>query len=156
MFQIGNKIGNRFKKDYTPWNKGKKLSKEHIRKIKENHKPSITQFKQGHNTWNKRTKGIMKAWNKGLKGFMAKEKHYNWKGGITPEQLKIRHSFEMNMWRRDVFIRDEFTCQSCGTKNIYIEAHHIKSFSKYPKLRFELDNGKTLCKKCHKKIGFII
>lgn len=53
-------------------------------------------------------------------------------------------------WRRDVFIRDEFTCRKCGKTHIYITAHHIKSFAKHPKLRFAISNGLTLCEDCHK------
>ena len=34
-------------------------------------------------------------------------------------------------------------------KGIYLNAHHIKKFSDYPHLRFELSNGLTLCKDCH-------
>ena len=47
-------------------------------------------------------------------------------------------------------------CQVCGArnrngKNVYLSAHHIKSWSKYPKLRYLMSNGVTLCKDCHKK-----
>ena len=85
------------------------------------------------------------------KGIYAGKNHYNWQGGITSISEKIRKSIEYKKWRRDVFIRDEFTCQDCGKTHIYIVAHHIKDFSKYLKLRLNINNGKTLCKDCHKE-----
>jgi 5-methylcytosine-specific restriction endonuclease McrA len=53
-----------------------------------------------------------------------------------------------------VFERDDWTCQKCAARNgngkaIYLEAHHLKPFTKYPELRFELDDGTTLCRGCH-------
>lgn len=77
------------------------------------------------------------------------ENHWNWKGGITRENRRLRGVKEMKDWRNDVFERDSYTCQYCGKKNCYLEAHHIYKMSKYPELMFELDNGITLCKNCH-------
>ncbi len=77
-------------------------------------------------------------------------KHHMWKGGITPINNKIRTSAQMRAWRLGVFKRDGFKCTSCGyDKGKILQAHHIKPFSSYPKLRFLLDNGTTLCKPCH-------
>ena len=84
------------------------------------------------------------------------ENNPNWKGG-TKRQYKILYGSKMyKEWRNCVFERDKFICQDCGIKSgngkkVYLEAHHIKEWAKYPKLRFEISNGITLCKKCHNK-----
>ena len=82
---------------------------------------------------------------------ISKENHYNWKNGITPINQAIRCSQKFINWRKAIFKRDNFTCQECNLRGVRIEAHHIKAFSKYPKLRFKINNGITLCKECHKK-----
>lgn len=79
------------------------------------------------------------------------DKNPNWKGGITSKNKKLRDCLEMREWRRKVFQRDKFTCKICGKKGVTLNADHIKSFSLYPELRFNLDNGRTLCVECHKK-----
>jgi 5-methylcytosine-specific restriction endonuclease McrA len=67
---------------------------------------------------------------------------------------RIRKTPEYKTWRTVVFKRDDWTCQGCGARSgngrgVKLEAHHLKSFTKYPKLRFEVTNGITLCKPCH-------
>lgn len=74
-----------------------------------------------------------------------------WKGGITPKLVKIRNFHEMDIWRKLVFERDNYTCQLCGN-NKKIHAHHIKRFKHFKELRTDINNGITLCKKCHNSI----
>lgn len=73
-----------------------------------------------------------------------------WKGGITSINEVIRKSVEYKIWREEVFTRDNFTCQICNTRGSNIHADHIKPFAYYPKLRFSVDNGRTLCVSCHR------
>lgn len=98
-----------------------------------------------------------KPWNKGIHHLQVqREKHPNWKGGITPETRSIRVSLEYKLWRTAVFERDKYTCMWCGRKSMkgqkaVLHADHIQEFAKFPELRFAIDNGRTLCKQCHSK-----
>jgi len=88
------------------------------------------------------------------KGKYGREKNSNWKGGVSTENHLIRNSIQYKEWRKIIFERDDYTCQKCGAKSgngkaVYLEAHHLKSFAEFPELRFDLDNGSTLCKDCH-------
>lgn len=89
-----------------------------------------------------------------VKTYSKGDKHWNWKGGITPELHKLRNSPEYISWRNSVYKRDWYTCQECKTKctSKTIVAHHHKSFSSFPKLRYTISNGITLCRSCHKKV----
>lgn len=78
--------------------------------------------------------------------------HWNWKGGITPQNQVERNSRKAREWRTSVFQRDKFTCQICGAVGGKLNAHHVKEWAKYKELRFDLSNGITLCEKCHKKL----
>lgn len=81
-----------------------------------------------------------------------RELHHNWKGGITPENERIRSSVEYKLWRTAVFKRDNYQCIWGGKEHgKKLQADHIKRFSEYPELRFAIDNGRTLCVDCHKK-----
>lgn len=91
-----------------------------------------------------------------------------WAGGVTAIRNKIRNLPEYRQWRKSVFIRDNWTCKSCGKKGGNLEAHHIIKFSDLllstfnkidedclnvvaqKKDLWDLNNGVTLCRACHK------
>lgn len=73
--------------------------------------------------------------------------HWNWKGG---KARRILNNREYKEWRTAVFERDEYTCQRCHTNGGYLNAHHIVRWCDSEEKRFDIDNGLTLCKTCHK------
>ena len=92
--------------------------------------------------------------NKPKIGFtkISGDKHYNWKGGITPINRKVRNSQALRTWKKEVFIKDKYACVICYSKN-NLQADHIQPFSLYPELRSDINNGRTLCKPCHQEYG---
>lgn len=77
--------------------------------------------------------------------------HPQWNPERTRDQrVKERKTFEYANWRKGVFARDNYTCQSCGDgKGGNLVAHHIESYSSNKAARYNIDNGVTLCKCCH-------
>lgn len=84
-------------------------------------------------------------------GRFTGEDNPNWRGGVTPENTSIRCSTEYEEWRIKVFERDRGVCQKCGIKPQIANAHHVKPFYRHPDLRFDIDNGITLCEECHRE-----
>jgi len=70
---------------------------------------------------------------------------YNGKGRHDLDRKRV----EVKEWRMKIFNRDSFICRCCGDKE-KIQAHHIKKWSDYPKIKYKVNNGITLCLKCHK------
>ena len=91
----------------------------------------------------------------------AGDKNPAWKGGSNARNTA---GFRYRAWRLAVFERDNWTCRSCGyyampqpvpTARLFVvfrlHAHHIDSWTDHPEKRFAVDNGLTLCTKCHRK-----
>ena len=146
----------------TPWNK------DTVGLMKSWNKGKTGLFKQTQE-WKDRLSEKMKgnkykvgisSWNKGLKGYRAGELNNKWKGGIsqinkTKRQL-LMETIEYKIWRKSIFERDNYTCQECGQIGGILNAHHIKPYSIFPKLRVDMTNGITLCTDCHKTIHKMI
>ena len=74
--------------------------------------------------------------------------HWNWQGG-KPRTRKEMNTIEYKTWRKQVFERDDYTCQKCGERGKVINAHHIKPWKDFVELRYDVSNGITLCNKHH-------
>jgi 5-methylcytosine-specific restriction endonuclease McrA len=94
------------------------------------------------------------SWNKGKKcPQFSKENNPSWKGGTTPQNKIDRNRFRKTI-QKLVFERDNYTCQICGQRGIELQVDHIQEWSECVELRFNIDNCRTLCKKCHYLITF--
>jgi len=72
--------------------------------------------------------------------------HYEWKEHLHDKNEKLA----LKQWALKIKERDGYTCQLCGeTDRLTLEAHHMKSRQKFPELKFDFNNGITLCLKCH-------
>jgi len=150
----GKEKGKKLRQINSLTQTGKKLSK----KTKE----KISKAGKGRKAWNKgltketdeRIKKQGEKVSKNLKGKFCKEKSSNWKGGITPINKKLRNSPKFRKWRKEIFKRDNWTCQECHQKGGHLHPHHLKPLSKYPKLVFDINNGITLCVACHRQTYF--
>jgi len=89
--------------------------------------------------------------NKNSVGY-TREKSWNWKGGELGENHLVRKSVEYSLWRNNIFNKDNYVCQGCGVKGGKLEAHHLYSFADNKEFRFEIWNGQTLCKECHRHL----
>lgn len=170
----------KFKKGYIPWNKDKKIPFK-------KRKPHTEEWKNKHSAWlkehpqkpwlgkkmseeTKRKMSLSKIGHKHsfetkLKTSISKrgEKCYAWKDGITPLTKKIRFSYMYQIWRSNIFQRDNWTCQTCRQRGGNLVVHHIKLFStilKEYKIKtledafgclalWDINNAITLCENCH-------
>jgi hypothetical protein len=132
---------------------GKKHSQETRKKMSKSAKIKI--FTEQH-------KKHMSEGKQKLKNFGSKSP--NWRGGTTALTQLIRTSSKYILWRKSCFERDNYTCQMCNVKGGYLEVDHIKSFrtilleynvktitdAHNTHILWDIDNGRTLCKPCHK------
>jgi 5-methylcytosine-specific restriction endonuclease McrA len=76
-----------------------------------------------------------------------------WSGFGTEDNKLSRNAFVRTI-QKEVLKRDNYTCQLCGQVGGRLQVDHIQSWAQYVELRFNMDNCRTLCQKCHYKITY--
>lgn len=106
-------------------------------------------------------------WNKGgTNPKVAGANHHSWKGGVTPLVIRIRRCARYRNWVVAIFERDNYTCRTCGKRGGDKQADHfpkmfcdvladnkITTYEGALQCRelWSLENGRTLCKSCHRR-----
>lgn len=111
------------------------------------HKDLVPSEKRGHSEETKRKLAEIQR-----KNYIVGERHWNWRGGQRTERKRAMSLYPYRDWRNAVFSRDNWTCQICKMRGGYLEADHIKPWCAFPELRYEVNNGRTVCKPCHLKL----
>ena len=78
--------------------------------------------------------------------------HWNWQGGKSEGRKRRSADKEHRQWSKNILERDRYVCDNCGSSSGAKYAHHLDAYQGNPEKRYALDNGVTLCKRCH--IGF--
>lgn len=143
--QIGKILSEETKQKISLANKGNScgpvgpLSKEHREKISLANKGRTSpMFGKKHTEESKRKMSIAQIG----------EKLYNWKDGIfyrkSHEHKHLCSKYKS--WMFAIKKRDHWKCKIADKKcSGRLEAHHILSWKDYPELRYEVNNGITLC-----------
>lgn len=107
-------------------------------------------------TYNGKNRNMNVLWEKGnTVEANAKKAHYgknhpNWIEDRS--KIKGRLRPEMTAWRTGVFTKDKYTCQECGQIGGKLNAHHKAPYSLFAFLKYDVNNGLTVCEPCHKTI----
>lgn len=86
-------------------------------------------------------------------GRFTGEKSSRWNPNLTKEDRENRRNIKgYSNFILQVYERDKYTCQCCGdNKGGNLNAHHLNGYNWDKEHRTDVDNGITLCEKCHKK-----
>ena len=122
------------------------LSEEHKQKIRIAALKRTYKSGWKHSESTKRKIGIANSNKKG-------KNSSNWKGGISTENNIQRQYFSKYIVPK-VLVRDNYTCSICEIVGGYLHVDHIKKWSDYPDLRFDLNNCRLLCRPCHYQVTF--
>ena len=108
-----------------------------VKSLYENHKNHFCSSKCASKFWSETHRG---------------KKHHNYNPDLTDTERENGRNIEgYSRWIKEVYKRDNYTCQCCGdNKGHNLNAHHLKSYHWDKEHRTDIKNGITLCESCHK------
>lgn len=134
------------------WNKGKPWSRAIRKKMSEARQGiKLSEETKKKMSDTRRGRKLSLQWRENISLAQRGRRGNNWQGGKTKRHNKLRHCSKYRVWREMVFERDNYTCQFCDKHGGKLNADHIKPFSMYKELRYDVSNGRTLCASCHHK-----
>lgn len=87
------------------------------------------------------------AISQGQKRFVETGYHHFFKGKKNGKE-DGRKNIEYSIWREKLLEKFGNKCENCDNKKD-LHCHHIKCYYKHTELRYDVDNGKVLCRSCH-------
>jgi len=93
--------------------------------------------------------GCLKSNNLKNHRILKGKDHPNWKGGISDKRERFMQAKVYKTWRKEIYERDNYTCQKCKQIGYKLNVHHIESYAEHENKRCDIDNGITFCYKCH-------
>ena len=99
------------------------------------------------------TDDIKKKISKANKGRLSGSNNPNYNPKMTDEERERgRKILGYQEFIKEVYKRDNYTCQRCGdNKGGNLVAHHLNGYDTFKEQRTEVNNGVTLCNVCHKE-----
>jgi hypothetical protein len=140
---------SRYQKGSTPWNKG------HAKQVEVSCRACSQRFvlKEYKLKWgagkhcSRKCLGVTKSRLRG-----AQTPNYKKDRSLLAKR-QVRNDSAYVGWRRAVWLRDNFKCKTANPNCAgRIEAHHILAWRDYPELRYQVNNGITLCHSHHPRV----
>jgi hypothetical protein len=141
-------------------------TKQKMRGVK---KPWVSLARKGKPAWNKGISDVVRTCPQCNQDFIvpnylpkklcslkcrgekhAGKNHYLWIEDRSKVKTSNLHDAKRKIWSKTVYKRDNYTCKMQNSDcNGRLEAHHILRWADYPELRYDINNGITLCKFHH-------
>lgn len=75
--------------------------------------------------------------------------HHSWNPNLNEEDRIKRRDHKSVIWRKQIYNRDNYTCQISKERGCYLNAHHLYSWHANKELRYDIANGISIKEEIH-------